>query len=282
MSVPNTGRVAVGAALVTGAIFVAPTTAPLPTDATTALSSAYKCLGFTSDEGITISESSSNQSLRVWEGRVEARNTRTEYTEQLSFTPVECNEDVAKFTWGDGHVTVGNDGSLAIQHHGGTMEPVHIVIETVPFAGAVARYCAKAQLTERGDMTGNGQDFSGRQATMNCLANEAGTTMTEYVAFTGSAVADVALSALTIGSLELTPTFAAGTTAYAATTTDSSATVTATPHAEGAGVVVVVNGSSIASGGTANWKTGANDVAVTVTNGGMSRTYHVSVNKTSA
>lgn len=180
MATPNTDKVTVGSAKVTGAIFVAPTTTALPTDGTTALVEAYKCLGFTSDEGLTITESSSNNSLRAWEGRTEVKNTRTEYTEQISFTPIECNEEVAKATWGNDHVTVGNGGGLTVQHHGGDIDPVHIVIETVPFEGAVARYCAKAQLTERGDATLNGQDPSGRQLTFNCLGVN-GVTMTEYI-----------------------------------------------------------------------------------------------------
>ena len=188
MANPDTTKVAVGSALVTGAIFIAPTTVPLPTDGTTALNEAYKCLGFTSDDGITITESSSNKSLRVWEGRVEVRNTRTEYTEQTSFTPVECNEEVAKATWGEDMVEVSG-GNLTIKHHGKTMPPVHVVIETVPFEGAVARYCSKSQLTERGDMTGNGQDFSGRQLTFNNLADSEGVTMTEYVCLTEAASA---------------------------------------------------------------------------------------------
>lgn len=181
MATPNTARVAVLSAKVTGAIFVAPTTTALPTDATSSLD-GYECLGFTSDAGISISESSSSNSVRVWEGLVEARTITTEYTEQVTFTPVECNAAVAKFLWGEANVVVDvQSGGLKIMHHGKTMDPVHIVIEAVPFAGAVARYCAKAQLTQRGDMAGNGKDPSGRQATMNCLAVN-GVTMTEYIA----------------------------------------------------------------------------------------------------
>lgn len=180
MAAPDTSKVQVGSALVTGAIYVAPTTTPLPTDGTTALVTAYKCLGFTSDDGITITESSSNNSLRAWEGRKEVRIIRTEYTEQIRFTPVECNEEVAKLMWGADAVTI-KDGDLTIKHHGQTLDPVNIVIETVPYSGAVARYCATVQLTERGDMTGNGQDFAGREATLNCIADTNGVTMTEYV-----------------------------------------------------------------------------------------------------
>lgn len=184
MATPDASRVAVGSALVTGAIFVAPTSVPLPTDGTTALGEGYSCLGFTSEDGIVVSESSSNNALRAWEGRTEVRNTRTEYTESVKFTPIECNAEVAKIQWGEDMVSVGQGGNLTIKHHGKTMEPVHVVIECVPFDGAVARYCAKAQLTERGDMTNNGQDVSGRELTFNCLAVD-GVTMTEYIVFNG-------------------------------------------------------------------------------------------------
>jgi len=184
MATPDASKVMVLEGKVTGSIFVAPTTVALPTDATTALAQDFKSLGFTSDEGITISEDGSNTPLRVWEGLAEVRNIRTEFTEQIAFTPVECNEEVAKLMWGDDAVDVAQTtGNLTIRHHGRSMKPVHVVVECVPFVGAVARYCAKVQLTERGEQSGNGQDFAGRELTFNCLAVD-GTTMVEHVAFT--------------------------------------------------------------------------------------------------
>lgn len=196
MAKPDMTKVAVLEGKVTGAIFVAPVTTPLPTDATTPLAEAYKCLGFTSDDGIVITEDGSIKQLRVWEGRTVVRNQRTEYNEQIKFTPVECNEDVAKFTWGDDKVSVDSSGNLTIKHHGGDVEPVHTVIEAVPFSGAVARYCSKTQLNERGDVAGNGEDYAGRELTLDCLGVN-GVTMTEYIAFTTTETASVQDNALT-------------------------------------------------------------------------------------
>ena len=82
-------------------------------------------------------------------------------------------------------MSVDASGNLTIKHHGGDVEPVHTVIEAVPFSGAVSRYCAKTQLTERGDVAGNGEDYAGRELTLDCLGVD-GVTMTEYVAFTTS------------------------------------------------------------------------------------------------
>lgn len=186
MGKPDSTKVSVLEGKVTGAIFVAPTSVPLPTDATTPLPEQYKCVGFTSEDGIVITEDGSTKSIRAWEGRTIVRNQRTEYKEQVKFTPIECNEDVAKLTWGENHVKVSASGALEIQHHGDTLEPNHTVIEAVPFAGAVSRYCSKTQLAERGDQTANGEDNAGRELTFDCLGVD-GVTMTEYVAFTDAA-----------------------------------------------------------------------------------------------
>lgn len=186
MATMNAEQVTVGSAAATGAIFVAPTTTALPTDATTALA-GFTLLGFTSDAGVQISESGNTQSIYAWEGRTEVYNTRTEYTEQISFTPIQCNADVAKLIWGDDMVVVDGSGNITAKHHGKTMEPVHIVIETVPRTGIVKRFCQKSQLSERGEMTMDGTQVDGRQLTFNNLADENGVTCYEYTAFTTGA-----------------------------------------------------------------------------------------------
>ena len=181
----NTNEVGVGSALATGAIWVAPKGTTLPTDATTTLASAWELLGFTSDAGVTISESSSNTSIRAWEGRTEVYNVRTEYTEQISFMPIQINEAVLALCWGDSEVTAATN-SLSAQHTGKTIEPVCIVIETVPRDGIVRRYCGTFQLTERGAQTLDGTQVDGRQLTFNAIPDSDGVTMYEYTAFTVS------------------------------------------------------------------------------------------------
>ena len=181
MATPTAANVGVGAAKVTGAIFVAPDGTALPTSASASLANTYKCLGFTSEEGITISEDSSNTAIRAWEGRTEVYNIKTEFTEKISFTPIECNDDVAKLVWGAENVTVSGT-SLTVKHHGATMAPVSVVIEVVPKVGFVERYCCRAQLVERGEAKLDGQSVSGRALTFNCLADANGVTMTEYIA----------------------------------------------------------------------------------------------------
>ena len=184
MATMNAAQVTVGAAAATGAIFVAPKDTALPTDATTALASAYVLLGFTSEEGVQISEDSSTESIRAWEGRSNVYTVRTEYTESISFTPIQCNADVAKLTWGDDMVISGANGALTVKHHGKTLEPVVIAIETTPRENIVRRYVGTFQLTERGEVTLDGTQVDGRQLSFNAIADANGVTMYEYSATT--------------------------------------------------------------------------------------------------
>lgn len=183
MATMNVDQVGIGSADVSGAIFVAPKGTTLPTDATTTLGGTWTLLGFTSDAGVTISESVSTNDLRAWEGRTIVLSAVTEYTESVSFMPIQCNADVAKLMWGSDKVTVGTGGSILAKHHGNTMDPVCIVIETTPRTGIVKRYCGTFQLTERGEHVMDGTQVEGRTLTFKAIPDTNGVSLYEYTAF---------------------------------------------------------------------------------------------------
>ena len=87
------------------------------------------------------------------------------------------------------------------------------------------------------------------------------------------------LSALTIGSLVLSPTFDSATTTYTATTTNAKDAVTATATSAGAAIVVKNGSTEIANGGDATWSAGTNTVTVKVTGDEGDKTYTVTVTK---
>lgn len=184
MAAPNAARVGVGSALVTGAIFVAPLSATLPTDATSELGSEFVCIGYTSSDGITISESGSSNDIRAWEGQSIIYTTQSEYSEQVQVTPVQIDADAYKLEWGDAAVTVDASGSIHIKHSGATPEAKKCVVEMVPRAGIVHRLTMILQPSSRDSVTYNGRDVSGRRTTFTCLTDEGGATMHEYYAFT--------------------------------------------------------------------------------------------------
>lgn len=90
---------------------------------------------------------------------------------------------------------------------------------------------------------------------------------------------DAYLSALTIGSLTLSPAFNGATTTYTATTANASNTINATAAKSGATVAIAHDGDPVTNGGSITWDTGENVVTITVTNGTTTRTYTVTVTK---
>ena len=94
-----------------------------------------------------------------------------------------------------------------------------------------------------------------------------------------SETASAKLSALTIGSLTLSPTFSADTTSYTATTTNATDTVTATVADNSATVAITNGSSSVTNGSAATWTSGSNTLTIVVTNGSATKTYTVTVTK---
>jgi len=87
------------------------------------------------------------------------------------------------------------------------------------------------------------------------------------------------LSALSLGSLTLTPTFSAAVTSYTATTSNATNTITATAADENASVAITANGTTVQGGSAITWEEGENVVVVTVTNGTATKTYTITVTK---
>lgn len=181
----NSANVGVGAA---GKVYIAPAGTTLPADATTTLSGSFVNFGYVSDAGVTMSESSSTETLHDWGGD-SIYTVMSEFSETVAFTPVEINETVLKALYGDSNVTVtsGSPTKILAKHTNDTMPSVVIVIEAVPNALTKARYVLpNAQLTARGDATLTGKAFQGREMTYTASADSSGVSMYEYQAISAA------------------------------------------------------------------------------------------------
>lgn len=112
------------------------------------------------------------------------------------------------------------------------------------------------------------------------VMNIGGATPTTTVPFAPDK-ANPELVSLSLGTAVLTPAFNPAVTAYHASTSAASNTITATGSA-GSQVTVEVNGKAQANSGSASWSDGDNTVKVTVSFGGRSKVYTVTVNKAGA
>lgn len=95
----------------------------------------------------------------------------------------------------------------------------------------------------------------------------------------GGAAAGTNLKSLTIGNLELTPTFDPNVTTYTAATTAATNKITAEAEFTDAAIEIKNGSTIVANGASATWSAGENTVTVKVTNDSVDKTYTVTVTK---
>ena len=105
------------------------------------------------------------------------------------------------------------------------------------------------------------------------------TDVTTTMDFAADTANDAQLTALSIAGVTLSPTFSPTTYTYTGSISAATGKIEATASQAGAQVAVSVNGANLRNGGTANFNTGANTVAVTVTQGNAVRVYNVTVTR---
>lgn len=126
----NAQNVSVGKPAVDGAIWVAPLNTPVPTDASSPLNDAFKCVGFISEDGLTNSTSRDSETMKAW-GGVTVRKSQTSYEDTWSFTMIETNETVMKVAYGEANVTGDVESGLTVLHNEKELGDHAYVIETI-------------------------------------------------------------------------------------------------------------------------------------------------------
>ena len=107
-------NVTAGKPRINGAVFAAPAGSAVPTDAVTALGTAFKDLGFLSEDGVTRSRSLSSSNIKEWGGKV-VLITEEEDITTVKFKMIEyLNTEVQKVVNGDENVTGDLTTGLAI------------------------------------------------------------------------------------------------------------------------------------------------------------------------
>ena len=106
-------------------------------------------------------------------------------------------------------------------------------------------------------------------------------SVTTAMDFAADKANDAQLSALSIGTDTLTPTFSPTTYAYTMTAATASAKVEATAGQADASVDISYNGKNVRNGGTVTWLAdgSAHPLTVTVTQGNAVRVYTIQVTK---
>lgn len=178
----ETSNVTAAKPKVGGGIYSAPLGTALPTDATTALNTAFKNLGYVSEDGVTNSDERSTDDIKAWGGDT-VNTVQTEKKDTFKYTLIEAlNIDVLKEVYGDSNVSGTLATGITIKSNSKELEAHSIVIETVLTDNALKRIVLpNAKVTEVGEITYGDSDNVGYETTVACYPDSDGNTHYEYI-----------------------------------------------------------------------------------------------------
>ena len=178
-------KVSAGGPKVSGAIFRAPVGTTLPTDASTALNSAFKELGYISDDGLTNSNSVTSNKIKAWGGAV-VLTIQDEKNDQFKFTPIESlNAEVLKAVYGDANVSVdGTTGDITVNATAAEAIEYAWVFDVAMRGGTLKRIVLpNAKISELGDIVYKSDAAIGYPITLDAFPDANGKTHYEYIHF---------------------------------------------------------------------------------------------------
>lgn len=165
-----------------GSIYSAPIGTALPTDATTALNTAFKCLGYVSDDGVQNSDDRKTTDIKSWGGDI-VNSVQTEKTDTFKYTLIEAlNVDVLKEIYGDSNVTGGLDTGITVKSNSTELDEHVIVIEMVLRNNVLKRIVLpSAKVTDVGEIKYKDGDNVGYETTVTCFPDDNSNTHYEYI-----------------------------------------------------------------------------------------------------
>lgn len=175
-------KVTTGKAAVGGAIWRAPLGTTLPTDATTALDSAFVCLGYVSEDGLTNNNSPESEEVKAWGGDT-VLAMQTGKPDTFAFTLIESmNIDALKAVYGDDNVDVDVDGNIAIKANSDDQEEAAWVVEMI-MKGKRARRLVipDGKISELGEIVYKDNEPIGYPVTVTAVPDTAGNTHYDYI-----------------------------------------------------------------------------------------------------
>ena len=163
-------NVTTGKPSVSGAIWRAPLGTALPTDATTALNVAFKCLGYVSEDGLTNDNSPESDTVKAWGGDT-VLTLQTEKPDIFTYTLIEAiNIDVLKSVYGDDNVSGTLTTGITVRANSDEQEASAYVVETLMKGGILKRIVIpNATLSELDTITYKDDEAVGYGVTLTAM-----------------------------------------------------------------------------------------------------------------
>lgn len=175
-------NVTAGKPKIGGAIYRAPSGTTLPNDATTALASAFVCLGYVSEDGLTNDNSPESEDIKAWGGDT-VLTIQTSKDDKFGFTLIEAlNADVLKTIYGDANVSGSLATGITVQANSKDLNEYVWAIDMIMRGGALKRIVIPAgKVSEVGTITYSDGDAVGYEVTLGTAPDASGNTHYEYI-----------------------------------------------------------------------------------------------------
>lgn len=185
----NVDNVSVGKPKQPGAIFAAPAASKLPTDATTALDKAFKCLGYGHSDGVANNNETDESSIKAWGGDVVLK-TVTSRDETLEFGLIEAlSTSVLKTVYGENHVKGDLAAGMTVEHTSDPLPRGVFAVEMLMTNGVIKRLVVpNGQITKVDSVSYKDDEEINYKCTVACYPDAKGVTVYEYIAKPASGV----------------------------------------------------------------------------------------------
>lgn len=176
---PDTDAVLVGT---TGAVLSAPAGTTGPTDPTTAWPTGWVELGWISEDGVTESYSDDTNEINAWQNGATVRTVITGSTATYHFTPIETNPEVlARYHKGSEVVQEVGDAFATIEIIGAQTDIRAWAFDVIDGPNHVRLYLARAEVTERGDISYTNADPVGYEMTLTAYPDSNGVVAVKMI-----------------------------------------------------------------------------------------------------
>lgn len=173
----TTGKPKVG-----GAIFRAVVGSKLPTTAEEELDTAFKELGYCSEDGVTNNNSPESDSIKAW-GGASVYSYQSAKPDTFAFKLIEAlNIEVLKAIYQDENVSGDLENGITVKANSKEQEEYAWVIDMILRGNTLKRIVIpQAAITEIGEITYGDEDAIGYEITLTAVEDKEKNTHYEYI-----------------------------------------------------------------------------------------------------